>query len=300
MQSHRNDSPRWPRLFLKILAATAALAALYLLVANAVVAAELRSLARDPRIELRYGAAYTLRPGRIHIDDLQLADRAEHRWRILVDRVDVRVDVLRLLVGALRVKGADAAVSAIEIGQHRLTGPMHARAEGIRSGPGARSVSSASLVIPGVEVRRDGAPAPLASIRGSIEAHGGAFSDQEGLQLTGILHLGGSDAGVLLDMAELPEAARWALEGIDGQAFTIDAAVDIRGDRLTLEDLRVDSDAAQVRGAFHRRGDLHQGAFLVRRGRLTTGIALRGDRLEVAVSPDEGWLSRQLDAMAGP
>lgn len=300
MPIHSTDSRRWSRVLLKILAAAAALAALYLLVANAVLAAELRSLARDPRVELRYGAAYTLRPGRIHIDDLQLADRGEHRWRILVDRADVRADFLRILAGRLHVTRVEAAVRAIEIGQLRLTGPMHARAEGVRSGPGARSVSSASLVSPGVEVRRDGGTSALASIRGSIEARGASLSDQEGLQLTGVLHLGGSDAGVLLDAADLPESARWALEGLDGHAFTIDAAVDIRGDRLTLEDLRVDSDAAQVRGAFHRRGELHQGAFLVRRGRLSTGIALRGDRLEVAVSPDEGWLSRQLGAMAGP
>lgn len=75
MPSPSSEPRRWPRLLMKVVAVTAALAAIYLLIANAVLAAELRSLARDPRIELRHGAAYTLIPGRIHVEDLQIGDR---------------------------------------------------------------------------------------------------------------------------------------------------------------------------------------------------------------------------------
>lgn len=300
MSSPSPEPRRWPRLLRKVVALTAALAALYLLIANAVLAAELRSSARDPRIDLQHGMAYTLIPGRVHVEDLQIGDREHGRWRVLVDRADLRVDLLRLLAGDLQVTDVWSDVRAVELGDHRLTGRIAVRAEGMRSGAAARSLRSASLDVSGGELRRIGAPAGGASLQGTVAARGVSHTGAEGLQLDGEIHLAGSDAGVLLDMARLPEAARWALEGLDRQAFTIDAAVERRGDRLTLDDLRVNSDAAEIRGAFHRRGALDQGAFLVRRGRLTTGVAIAGDRVEVVLAPDEKWLSRRLDAMVGP
>jgi hypothetical protein len=200
-----------------------------------VLAADLRSIARNPRMEIRHGRSYTLYPGRVHIEDLQIGDRDGRRFRLWIERADLRVDVVQLLVGKLRITGLEAAVRAI----------------------------------------------------------GG------GVDFTGDSHLTETDAGALLDVAGLPAAARWALEGLDGQPFTIDAAISRRGDAVALDAVRLGSAGFEVRGAYHWRGDLRRGAFLVRRGRVTTGIVLEGDRVDVVLAPEDGWLSRHLDAMDG-
>lgn len=286
------------RLLLKIVAAAAALVVLYLVIANGVLAAKLRSLARDPRVEVRHGMAYTLYPGRIHVEDLQISGREGRDFRLSMERADLRADVLQLLRGRLRITGLDSVVSAIEIGGHRLTGSMRARAEGLRTDSSAVSVGSASLAIAGGEVRRLGGQA-AAPVSGALDVRSATLPDEGDVELAGAVHLAGSDAGALLDVAGTPPAARWALEGLDGQAFTIDAEITRRGDVVALDAVRLDSAGIEVRGALHRRGDARRGAFLVRRGRFTTGIALEGDRADVVLAPDEGWLSRQLDTMAG-
>lgn len=53
----------WARALLKIIVACAALAALYLVVANVLLPRELRKVARGAGVELRFRRAYTLYPG---------------------------------------------------------------------------------------------------------------------------------------------------------------------------------------------------------------------------------------------
>jgi hypothetical protein len=293
MAFRTSHSRRWARSLSRLALAAALLAVLYVLMANVVLAAELRSMTRDPRVEVRYGSAHTLLPGRVHIERLEIEDRGRRQWRVLVDEIDLRMSLLGLLSGSLRVREAEAAVRAIGIGNHEVTGRMWGRVEEAHLDRGASSLRSASLVIPEGEIRREGAPSGGASFQGSIVAGGVSVAEEGGVQLTGALHVEGADAGALLDVASLPEAARWALEGLDGQAFTMDSAIDVRQGGITLRDLHVRSAPAEVRGTLRRRGDLYEGAFLVRRGRFTTGIELEGNRVSVVLAPDGGWLSRK-------
>ena len=293
-------SRRRARAIAAIAAAAALLALLYLAIVNGVLAAELRSIARTPGVELRHENAYTLYPGRIHIQRLEVRERGARRWGVEVDRADLRMSLPGLLGGTRRVAQAEADVRAFHIGDHEVTGRMPARVEGAVLGRDQGSLRAASLVVAEGAIRREGLASSPAQLRGWVAVRGATWSERGGVELTGALHLESDDAGALLDVALLPEAARWALEGLRGQAVTADADIEVRGDTFTLRDLRASGEAAEVRGTLRRRGGVHDGAFLVRRGRWTTGLEISEGRVTVVLSPDDGWLSRKAGLPAPP
>jgi hypothetical protein len=94
------------------------LAGLYLLVGNLALRPGLRSLADEMDVAARHSKAYTLYPGHLHFKDLRITARSGSAWTLALDRADLRVDILALLRGRLRISRLRGAGLEADLAAH--------------------------------------------------------------------------------------------------------------------------------------------------------------------------------------
>ena len=172
-----------------------------------------------------------------------------------------------------------------------LLGHLHAAHWGYDGGALRIDVQEGVLEASRVDVRRAGAPAlARSSLQGMLRLESGTVWVGRQLSLVGRLHVSGPDAGLVLDLLGADEAVRLMFSALSGQAFELEAALRACSSGVELRQVRIQSGIHAAEGALHVDRSGRRGAILLRRGSLSMGVAVRGDRVDAELTPDPLWL----------
>lgn len=138
------------------------------------------------------------------------------------------------------------------------------------------------------------------ALRALLRVEAGRFAAPDELTLLGRVHVKGADAGVGLDWANADAGARWMLAELIGQPFELEAALQLCGAGLTLDDIRLETGLTQGTGVLRSVGDESRGALVLRRGSLSVGVRLLPGGAQALLSPEPGWLVKERSELDRP
>jgi hypothetical protein len=160
------------------------------------------------------------------------------------------------------------------------------------SDPSALLAGTGALEATDVVAQSPGA-AKAAPFTADVQLTSAVLARDGGLTVAGHVHAQGADADTVLTLLDAKPAVRLALGSLDGQAFTLDAALRRTPDTLDLEDVALSSHGAQVNGVFVRHLAEERAAFVLRYGAIPLGVSLRDGAGSVIFDPAPGWLAAE-------